>query len=84
MTSQYGAYALLSGLARLRAHTHVHAHAHAPRHAHARARTHHRQILQYIFLFHGNNGFANVPQYCVIGTLPVMLHVVYVNLGFLY
>jgi hypothetical protein len=29
--------------------------------------------MQYLLLLHGNSGFANVPQYYIVCTLPVLL-----------
>ena len=34
--------------------------------------------MYYLLLFHGNNGYANAPQYYVIRTLPVLLMYVFV------
>ena len=41
-----------------------------PTHTHTVARTH--RNMQYLFLFHGNNGFMIAPQCYVIRTLPVL------------
>ena len=58
MTSQYGAYALRAGLARL----------------HARMRMHtHIQKYVIIIAFPQHNGFLNAPRCYVIRTLSVLL-----------
>jgi hypothetical protein len=69
MTSQYGAYALRCGLARLYALMRMHTSTRPSTHKHARMRKHaHADQL----LFHSNNGFVNAPQYYVLYTLPVL------------
>ena len=45
---------------------------------HTHARTH-RQIYNTFLLFHGNNGYANVPQYYVVRTLRVLFSAQYVH-----
>ena len=73
MTSQYGAYALHAGLARLYARTRMQTPTRPGTHMHTRARKH-AQTDQYVILllFHSNNGFANTPHCYVIRTLPVL------------
>jgi hypothetical protein len=34
----------------------------------------HTHNISYLWLFHGNNGYVNAPQYCVIRRLPVLLN----------
>ena len=63
MTSQYGAYALHAGLARLYARMRVHTPTRPGTHMHAQTN------ISYLLLSH-NNGFVNAPQCYVIRTLP--------------
>jgi hypothetical protein len=76
MTSQYGAYALSAGLARLYARMRMHKstrpgnNMHAR--THARASTQTQTNMWYLLLFHGNSCFVNAPQCYVIRTLPVL------------
>jgi hypothetical protein len=52
-------------------HTDTRARAHTHTHPRACVRTH--RTIQYLLLFHDNNGFINAPQCYVIRTLPVLL-----------
>jgi hypothetical protein len=52
MTSQYGAYDLRAGLARLHARTRMHTPTHPS--AHTRARTRIHRSMYYLLLLHGN------------------------------
>jgi hypothetical protein len=70
MTSQYGAYALRAGLARLYARMPMR----IPTCTHARARMYTQTSIQYLLLFHVNNGFVNAPHCYVICILPVLLN----------
>ena len=75
--SQYGAYALRAGLARLdariRMHTPTRPGTNMHARTHARASMHTQTNMQYSLLFHSNNGFVNAHQCYVIRTLPVLL-----------
>jgi hypothetical protein len=53
MTSQYGAYALHAGSARL--HARMHMNTRTDTHMHARTRMHIQTSKIYLLLFHGNN-----------------------------
>jgi hypothetical protein len=55
MTSQYGAYTLGAGLARLYAHMRLHMPTRSRTHMHARAIMHTQANMQYLLLFHSNN-----------------------------
>ena len=69
-TTQYSAFALHAWSERLHARTQC-THDQAPTCTHAPTREHTQYL---ILLFHGSNGFANAPQYCVIRTWPVLSH----------
>ena len=71
MTSQHGADALRAGLARLYARMRMHTPTRPGNHMHAQACTH--TNMQYLLLFHSNNGLMNAPQCYVTRTLPVLL-----------
>ena len=73
MTSQYGAYALRAGLARLHARTHMHTPTLPGTHMHALASTHTETNMRYLLLFDDNSGHVNATQCYVIRTLPVLL-----------
>jgi hypothetical protein len=75
MTTQYGAYALRAGLARLHAHMRMHTPTRSVTHMHSRTRKHALTDQYVIFIvFHGMNGFVNAPYCYVIRTLPVLLY----------
>ena len=72
MTSQYGVYALNAGLARLHARMDLYTPTHPGTNMHARASMHTQTSMQYLLLFHSDNGFVNAPQGYVFRTLPVL------------
>ena len=76
MTSQYDAYALHAGLARVYARMRMHTFTRKGNHMHARTRKHAHTDQQVIMLFHGNNNNANAPQCYIIRTLPHFLQIV--------
>ena len=73
MTSQYGAYALYAGLPRSHAPMRMHTPTRQGTHTHERARMNTQTNVYYLFLSHGDNGFANSLQYYVIRTFPFFL-----------
>jgi hypothetical protein len=77
MTSQYGAYALHAGVARLHALMRMHTPRRPGTYMHARTSVHIQPNMQYLLLLHSNNGFVNAPQYYVIRTLPVLFTFVF-------
>jgi hypothetical protein len=75
MTSQYGAYALRAGLARLYAGTRMHTPTHLGTHMHARTRKHvHTDEYGILLAFPQKQLFANAQCY-VMHTLPVLLQI---------
>jgi hypothetical protein len=73
MTSQYGAYALRAGLARLYARMRMQTPTLPGTHMQPRTRKHaNTEQYVYLLLFHSNNGFVNAPQRYVICTLSVL------------
>jgi hypothetical protein len=50
--------------------SHAHAHGHAPGYPPPPRTREQKYVI--LFLFHGNNGFANAPECCVIRTCPVL------------
>ena len=50
-----------------------------PTHRDAYTRTPPYRNMQYLLLFHGNNGFVNAPHCYVIRALPVLLRIVYLH-----
>ena len=72
ITSQYGAYALHDGLTRLYARTPMRPGTHMHARTKPSASMHTQTNMQYLLLFHSNNGFANAPQCYVMRTLPVL------------
>jgi hypothetical protein len=70
MTSQYGAYALRAGLARLYARMRLHTPTRLCTHMHARKHAHRDKYV--ILLFHSDNAFVNAPDCYVIRTLPLL------------
>ena len=70
MTSQYAAYALRAGLARLCACMRMHTPTRPGVHVYARTRKH-AHTDQYV-IFHSNNGFVSAPQCYDIRTLPIL------------
>ena len=75
MTSQYGACALLTGLAMLYARMRMHMPTRSDTHMHARTRSHAHTVPNVIFTaFIRQNGFVNAAQCYVIRTLPVLLY----------
>jgi hypothetical protein len=53
---------------------------HTPTHTHTHAHTHAQRNMQYLSLFHGDNGFVNAPHCYVILTMPVLLQLSRVRL----
>jgi hypothetical protein len=80
MTSQYGAYALRAGLARLYARIRMHKPRRSDTHMHAHTRKH-AHTDQYVILiaFPQQNDLVNAPQYYVIRTLPMLFFIVSVR-----
>ena len=72
MTSQYGAYALRAGLARLYARMRMHMPTRPGTHMHAHTRKHTHTDQYVILLFNSNNGFVNAPKCYVIRALSVL------------
>ena len=72
MTSQYGAYVLRAGLARLYARISMHTHTRPATQMHARTPKHAQTDQYVILLFHNNNDFVNAPHCCVTRTLPAL------------
>ena len=73
MTSQYGAYALRAGLARLHAGMRMHMPTCLGTHMHARTSKHaHTDQCAILTAFPQQQRFVNAPQYYAMRTLPVL------------
>ena len=75
MTSQYGAYALRAGWARLYARMRMHKPMRPGARTHARTRKHAHKPICNTLLFHTNIGFVNAPQCHFVRTLPVLFKI---------